>query len=84
MQETNALQNWVSGLDRRAYGVLIGVLIGLIGGGIGLLMAAAGPIITFGAGVRPTGGTLYPIKCLGSALWRHIYHDAAAFRHTAI
>jgi hypothetical protein len=54
MQKTNApsvngLQNWIAALDRRAYALLIGASIGIIGGIVGLLVAVADPIIAFGA-----------------------------------
>ncbi len=48
MQSTEAVQNWVARLDRRVYAVLIGLTIGLIGGGIGLLIAAFDPLLAAG------------------------------------
>ncbi|HVU10936.1 MAG TPA: O-antigen ligase family protein [Phototrophicaceae bacterium] len=49
MQSTDSLQNWIARLDRRVYAILIGLAIGIIGGGIGLLIAAFDPLLAFGA-----------------------------------
>jgi polysaccharide biosynthesis protein PslJ len=68
MQEANALQNWVNGLDRRAYSLLIGITIGVIGGGLGLLLAIAGPIITFGL-VFGVLAALYILSNVSAALY---------------
>ena len=35
----------MSRLDKRLYAILLGVTLGLIGGGVGLLVAVGGPII---------------------------------------
>lgn len=68
MQESNALQNWITRLDRRAYGALIGVIIGLVGGGIALALAIAGPVITFGAILGLLAG-LYVLSNTSAALY---------------
>jgi polysaccharide biosynthesis protein PslJ len=68
MQESNTLQNWITRLDSRAYGVLIGVIIGLTGGGIALLLAVAGPVITFGA-VLGVLAALYVLSNVSAALY---------------
>lgn len=47
--EINGVQNWIGGLDRRIYAILIGVVLGIIGGGVGLLIAVVDPILAFGA-----------------------------------
>jgi polysaccharide biosynthesis protein PslJ len=39
------LQIWISTLDKRLYAILIGLVLGVVGGGVGLLVAVAGPII---------------------------------------
>ncbi len=68
MLETNALQNWISNLDRRAYGAMIGLIIGLIGGGLGLLLVVAGPVITFGAVFGLLAG-LFVLSNVSAALY---------------
>jgi O-antigen ligase len=47
MNTTQSLQQWVYGLDRRVYALLIGLVIGVCGGLIGLSMALLGAIPTF-------------------------------------
>lgn len=49
MQTTAPIGEWIARLDRRVYAILIGVVVGLIGGGVGLLIALIEPI--FAAGV---------------------------------
>ncbi len=68
MQETNGLQDWVSGLSPRAYSVLIGTLVGLTGGLVALMMAVAGPVITFGAIFGLLAG-LYVLSNVSAALY---------------
>ena len=41
-----AFKEWVMGLDRRLFAILIGLTIGAIGGIVGLLLATLGPILT--------------------------------------
>jgi len=45
----NPVQEWIARLDRRTYALLIGLLIGLVGGGAGLLIVVAEPVLAFGA-----------------------------------
>jgi O-antigen ligase len=68
MQESNTLQQWVSRLDQRGYGELIGVIIGVIGGGIALLMAIGGPVIAFGA-IFGLLAALYVLSNVSAALY---------------
>jgi O-antigen ligase len=68
MQETNTLQHWFSRLDRRSYGILIGGVIGLVGGGLGLLLAVAGPVITIGI-VLGVLAALYILSNVSAALY---------------
>jgi len=68
MQGNNALQNWITGLDRRIYGVLVGTLIGLVGGGVALLIAVAGPVVAFGAVLGLLAG-LYVLSNVSAALY---------------
>jgi O-antigen ligase len=68
MQESNALSNWITGLDRRAYGALIGLIIGLTGGGLGLLLALAQPALTF-AIVLGVLAALYVLSNVSAALY---------------
>jgi hypothetical protein len=42
------VQQWIARLDKRAYALLVGALVGVLGGGIGLLVAVAEPIIAAG------------------------------------
>ncbi len=49
MQTSNELQNRVARLDRRTYAILIGLTVGLLGGGIGLLVAVAEPFFAIAA-----------------------------------
>ena len=46
MHSANSLQIWISQLDRRAWAAGIGFLIGIVGTGIGLLIALLGPWLT--------------------------------------
>lgn len=65
---TNALQEWIARLDRRAYALLIGVAIGGLGGGAGLLIALFDPLIAFGLIVGALAG-LYVITNVNAALY---------------
>lgn len=62
------LQNWVAGLDRRAYAILIGAIIGIVGGGVGLLVTLADPVLAFGAVIGVLAG-LYILTSLNTALY---------------
>src|SRR5690348_13612138 len=72
MQDSNALQNWITRLDRRSYGALLGVIIGLVGGGIALMLAIAGPVITFGVIFGLLAG-LYVLSNTSAALYGVIF-----------
>ncbi len=48
MLTSDALQNWLMALDRRVYGLLVGISLGLIGGLLGFMVTLAGPVITAG------------------------------------
>ncbi|MCC6613619.1 MAG: O-antigen ligase family protein [Anaerolineae bacterium] len=45
----NPVQEWIARLDRRTYALLVGLLLGLVGGGAGLLIVVAEPLLAFGA-----------------------------------
>lgn len=68
MEQTNGLQNWVNGLDKRLYAALVGALLGGMGGVIALMLAALGPIITFGAVAGALAG-LYVLSNVSAALY---------------
>ncbi|MEP7290642.1 MAG: O-antigen ligase family protein [Chloroflexota bacterium] len=70
-QDTNALQNWVTRLDRRLYAVLVGLLIGGVGGLLGLLIAAFDPLIAAGAVLGVLIG-LYILTSVSAALYAMI------------
>jgi polysaccharide biosynthesis protein PslJ len=62
------LQNWFTSLDRRAYALVVGATIGLIGGLIGLLLAVGGPVIAFGVILGILAG-LYVLTDVSVALY---------------
>jgi O-antigen ligase len=68
MNTTALVQQWASQLDRRVFALGVGAVIGILGGGIGLLMAVAGPIITLGA-VLGTAAGLYVLTDVRVALY---------------
>jgi O-antigen ligase len=72
MQDSNTLQNWITRLDRRTYGALVGVIIGLVGGGVALMLAVAGPVITFGVILGLLAG-LYVLSNTSAALYGVIF-----------
>jgi hypothetical protein len=47
MFTTDALQNWIGSLDRRAYGALVGVGIGAAAGISAIVLVLLGPLYTF-------------------------------------
>ncbi len=49
MQSANELQTWISQLDRRTYGIGVGLTIGIIGTTLGLMIALLGPWLTLAA-----------------------------------
>jgi hypothetical protein len=65
---SNALQNRLTGLDRRAYAAVVGLSIGVIGGLLGLMLALAGPVVTYGA-VFGTLAGLYVLTDVRVALY---------------
>lgn len=75
METPNALQNWVTGLNRRSYGAFVGLIIGLIGGLIGLLIAVAGPVIALGVVLGLLAG-LYVLTSVSAALYGVIFVTA--------
>jgi len=68
MQSTNAVQTWIAQLDRRIYAILIGLAIGVIGGLIGLLIAAADPLIAAGV-ILGLLAALYILTNVSAALY---------------
>jgi O-antigen ligase len=68
MQNPDILQNWLLGLDRRWYALLVGLLLGLIGAGIGLAVTLVGPVITAGGIVGALAAT-YVLTSISAALY---------------
>jgi O-antigen ligase len=68
MQTFNPVQTWIAQLDRRWYALLIGILLGTIGGGVGLLVTLAEPVIAFGA-VFGILAALYVVSNINAALY---------------
>ncbi|MBZ0293761.1 MAG: O-antigen ligase family protein [Anaerolineae bacterium] len=68
MYSASPLQNWFASLDRRAYAIVVGLLIGITGGLIGLLVAVAGPTIAIGAIIGLLLG-LYVLTDVSAALY---------------
>jgi O-antigen ligase len=66
--ESTAFQNWINGLDRRMYGLLVGVAVGVLGGLVGLLVAVGGPLIAFGA-IFGVLAALYVLSNVSAALY---------------
>jgi polysaccharide biosynthesis protein PslJ len=68
MQTSSSLQDWYArqGTTRRT--ILTGLMIGVVGGGIGLLLAAAGPVVAVGAVVGVLAG-LYILTDVTIALY---------------
>lgn len=60
MQRSDELQNWIASLDRRAYALLVGLTLGVLGGGVGLMLALAGPFVTLAV----MGGVLLALYVL--------------------
>lgn len=68
MQTVNQLQIRASRLDRRTYAILTGILIGIVSGAVGLLVAVGGPIIAVGAVLGLLAG-LYVLTNVNAALY---------------
>lgn len=68
MHSANSLQIWISRLDRRAWVAGIGFLIGIVGAGIGLLIALLGPWLTAALIFGVLAG-LYVITDIKAALY---------------
>lgn len=68
MQTPNELQNWVAGLDRRWYAVLVGLAIGITGGLVGLAVALLGPVLPFGL-LLGVLAALYILTSVNAALY---------------
>ncbi|MCA0452802.1 MAG: O-antigen ligase family protein [Chloroflexi bacterium] len=68
MNSTNQLAHWLTGLNRYAYGALIGGVIGLTGGIIAVLVAVGGPIVAFAVIFGVLAG-LYVLSNVTTALY---------------
>lgn len=68
MVTLNPLQKWVARADRRLYALIVGLAIGIIGTGIGLLIAIADPILAAGAVIGILLG-LYILTDMMAALY---------------
>ena len=68
MQTTNRLQDWYTQQNRRTHAILVGLILGVIGGLIGLLLAVAGPVVTIG-GIVGTLAALYILTDVSTALY---------------
>ncbi|MDZ4770639.1 MAG: O-antigen ligase family protein [Chloroflexota bacterium] len=64
----NPLQKWVAQADRRLYAVIVGLVIGVIGVGIGGLIAVLDPILAIGVVIGILAG-LYIITDMMAALY---------------
>lgn len=71
IQSSDALQNWFARLNPRTYAILIGVAIGVVGGGVGLLIAIGGPIVAAAAVLGLLAG-LYILTDVSAALYGFI------------
>lgn len=75
MQSNNSLQHWLTALDRRWYALIIGIVVGILGGGAGLLVTLAEPLLAFGA-VLGILAALYIITNVNVALYAMIFVTA--------
>lgn len=75
MPTVNGLQIWFATLDRRSYALLVGLIIGLVAGAIGLLVAAAGPLVAFVVFAGMLAG-LYILTNASAALYGVIFMTA--------
>lgn len=68
MQTDRLVQSWVAQLPPLTYAALLGLLVGVLGGTVGLLIAVAGPLLTAGAVIGVIGG-LFAITQMPLALY---------------
>jgi len=68
MYTVNPLQEWIARLDRRAYALMIGAALGVLGGIVGLVIAVFDPLIAVGLIVGVLAG-LYVITNVNAALY---------------
>lgn len=68
MQTESILQVWYARQNKYTHAVLLGLAIGILGGLLGLLLAAAGPVIAAGAVIGLLVG-LYILTDLSAALY---------------
>jgi O-antigen ligase len=72
MQQTSRFYTWITSLDQRAYGVVIGLIIGISGGLIGLMLAVAGPVIAVAVVLGALAG-IYVLSNISAALYGVIF-----------
>lgn len=63
-----ALERWYFNLDKRSHALLLGAAIGLLGGGLGLMLALLGPVLTIAVVVGILAG-LYILTDVSAALY---------------
>lgn len=63
-----ALERWYFNLDKRRHALLLGAAIGLLGGGLGLMLALLGPVLTIAVVVGILAG-LYILTDVSAALY---------------
>jgi O-antigen ligase len=68
MYASNRIQEWYAVQNSQTRAVMLGLAIGLTGGLIGLLLAAAGPVVTIGAVIGLLAG-LYILTDISAALY---------------
>lgn len=71
-QTNNQLIEWLVSLDRRLYGLMVGVAIGIIAAGIGLGVTYLGPILTT-AGLVAIFGAVYVLTDTRAALYGTLF-----------
>lgn len=64
----NPVQKWIAQADRRVYALIVGISIGVIGAGIGLLIALLDPILAIGVVIGTLAG-LYILTDMMAALY---------------
>ena len=68
MQASNRLQNWYARQNSRTHAILTGLMVGIVGGLTGLLLAVAGPVVAAGAVIGVLAG-LYILTDAYAALY---------------